>query len=151
MKKLMVIFAGIMIFLSASSFTEKDPANENENVTKVFNADFAGATEVTWKEKGSFYFANFTLNDKIMAAAYDENGKLVATSRLIPREEVPAKLLKRAEGNFRNGHSGPYVAELTYEGQTSYFFDIVTDRFVISCNADPDGVITEDSRMKLQK
>jgi len=113
--------------------------------------NFSGADEVSWKQIDNFYCVGFTLNGRVMGAAYDAEGQQLCTSRLITREEVPEKLLKRAEGNYRNGKSGPYVLELTYKGETSYYFDIITDRFAIRCMADADGVITEDERMKLQK
>lgn len=151
MKKTITILSAIAIFFIASSFTNKGPENTNETVNAVFKTNFAGADEVSWKEIDGFYFVDFTLNGRNMGAAYDADGQQLLTSRLVTRDEVPANLLKRAEGNYRNGRSGTYVLELTYKGETSYYFDIITDRFAIRCMADADGVITEDERMKLQK
>ena len=151
MKKTITILSAVILFFTAASFTNKGPENDNEAVNAVFKTNFSGADEVSWKQIDNFYCVGFTLNGRVMGAAYDAEGQQLCTSRLITREEVPEKLLKRAEGNYRNGKSGPYVLELTYKGETSYYFDIITDRFAIRCMADADGVITEDERMKLQK
>lgn len=151
MKKSISILTAICLVLSLSAFSYPGPTDENETVQAFFKTDFANASSVNWTEKDGLYFADFTSDNTQMSAAYDENGTLLGTSRIISPSEVPAGLLKRAEGNFRGGKSASRVVELTFKGQVSYYFTIITDKFAIKCVADADGVITEDSRVKIQK
>ena len=170
MKKTITILASLALVFSLSSFVTGEPGkpstanrpatsgvpaaiavSANEDVNEFLKTDFANATSVTWTKKSDLYFADFTLDGRLMGAAFNEDGKLLASSRLITPEEVPGNLVKRAEGNFRKGHSAPRVLEIDQNGEKTYYFNIITDRYIIECHADADGVITEEGRMKLQK
>jgi hypothetical protein len=152
MKQLTIIFAAAVIFLTASSFTASTPSpSENENVTAVFKKDFSNASEVTWKEKGGFYFASFLDDGDRHQAAYDEDGTLIATSQFIYSAALPAEVTNALTARFPKAMIGSHASKLTYNGEDSYYVSVSTDKKIMNVVVAPDLSVTVERRIKLRE
>jgi hypothetical protein len=152
MKQLTIIFAAAVIFLTASSFTASVPSpSENENVIAVFKKDFSNASEVTWKEKGGFYFVSFVNDGDRRQAAYDEDGNLIATSQFLYSNALPLEVIDALTARFPKAMIGSHASKLTYEGGDSYYVSVSTDKKIMNVVVTPDLSVTVERRIKLRE
>lgn len=93
MKK--IILAALLVSGLTSAFATAGKENTksiNKAATSSFNSNFNHARNVSWAESTRFSIATFTMNDKIMYAYYDLQGKYVGTIHNISTTELPQSL-----------------------------------------------------------
>ena len=85
MKKLLtvvVVSAGML--LSLSSFAD-NPEKVSTKVKAAFEKNFVEAEGVNWRKVSDFYFASFSMNNTNIEVAYNEEGEMVAVSKVKQR------------------------------------------------------------------
>ena len=107
MKKLTSIFAAL-VQLFITTACASDPG-ENElsslfkladakvvyaadvikEVSRAFDKNFFQAENVTWKETESLYFASFKMKENSFTVAYNNEGEMIAISRIINLDQLP--------------------------------------------------------------
>ena len=100
MKKLRTVFAAAALLLATSAFATKGPEKVSPLVKAAFEKSFTGALNVNWEKKQDFYFAHFELNSKEVSVAYNENGELLGTSRIIEATQLPLSIGLAISDNY---------------------------------------------------
>ena len=88
MKKFKMVLTAIVMLFAGSAFA-MEPENVSPKVKAAFERDFSKASKISWEKTSDFYFASFTLNDVRIDAAYNEDGELLGTARVISAEQMP--------------------------------------------------------------
>lgn len=167
MKKLTTIIAALVLFFSASAFTNTSEGDEvfstlfivsnsktvnSENVitsvTKSFNAKFANAADVSWKQNDDLYFARFVLNDKNFTAAYSDQGEMIALSRMLLTDQLPLVVLASLEEKYQEYKLPTNVTEIVMQGSTSYYLTVEGKTHFLQLKCSPEGSINVDKKMK---
>ncbi len=147
MKKPKILFAAVALFIAASAF-----ATENENVSPkvraAFETDFSKASKVKWEKTEDFYFASFLLNGRHINAAYDEEGRLVGTSRGISSEQMPLNVSLAIAEKFVGYQVSASALELSYEGQTRYYVTVENEKQIVQLKCFSNGDLDIESKTK---
>jgi len=147
MKMIKTALTALVMLLGTASF-----AGETSNVTETVNAafvkDFAGASQVNWQKVSDFYFADFKVNDKTVNAAYNEQGELVGTSRRVSKDQLPLAASLAIAKKYEGYELEASVLELTYEGTTSYYFNVANSKQVLHLKVEASGENTVLKRKK---
>ncbi|MCP9752205.1 hypothetical protein [Ferruginibacter sp. HRS2-29] len=146
MKKVTIIFTALVLF-AASSFAF-GPEKVSGFVKSAFEKDFAKAENVTWTKNSNFYFAEFTLDNKTVGAAYDEKGELAGTSEVILASNLPANVSAAIARKYAGYKISEKVTSVLYEGQTSYFFTADSDKQRLDLACDSEGNFTVRNKIK---
>ncbi|SRR5579862_890456 len=87
-------------------------ANDNDGISKSvessFRQDFKTATNVQWQQRKNFSKATFSLDDQVMFAYYNADGRLLAVSKNIASENLPIKL----QAELKNTYSNYWISDL---------------------------------------
>lgn len=152
MKKLTGLLAALFIFLSASAFITPAPIKDVSSVVLTsFNESFSSVTDVTWSQKENFYFANFTFNGIVTAAAFDESGNLIATSRKLGMAQLPLNVALSIQKGYDKYSVDENVTEISLDGKTTYYFIARNQKFTVTAKADASGGISVEKRVKNKK
>lgn len=136
MKKLSFVLSALTLLLSTTSFAAENKDIVSAKVKAIFAADFAAATNVTWKTNGDFYFATFNLEKKEVQAAYDKNGDYFGGSRVIAMEDLPLNISKAIKENYSKYTIGKEITEVSFEGVTSYYFTAENSSQILTIKSD---------------
>jgi hypothetical protein len=147
MKKVTIIATAIVLFFASTSYAF-EPEKVSPLVKSIFQQDFARAEKVTWKKSANFYFADFILDNKAVSAAYDERGELAGTSVVIAKSDLPSTITQSIAKKYDGYTISGKVTEVSYEGQTSYFFTADNDKQQLDLVSDSDGNITVKNKIK---
>lgn len=147
MKKLTIIFAVLVIFISGSAFAATGDKVTKE-VKEAFEKNFNGATAVTWQESNDLFFASFELNHRKLMAAYNSDGELMGLSRTISIGEVPLTITESLKRNFPDYKIQDSVTEILYDGQTSYYVNAENSSKKVQLKCLSDGEIAVTKRVK---
>ena len=134
--------------LVATSSFASDNENVSPRVKAAFENDFSKASKVKWEKSDDFYFASFLLGGKRVDAAYDEEGRLVGTSRTISSEQIPLNVSLAIAEKYAGCQVGTSVLELSYEGQTRYYVTVESDKQVMQLKCFSNGEIETDKKAK---
>lgn len=146
MKKVTTIFAALLLF-AASSFA-LGPEKVSLFVKSAFERDFAKAENVTWTKNSNFYFAEFTMNDKTVGAAYDEKGELAGTSEVIDAGKLPENVSAAIAKRYAGYKVSEKATAVLYEGQSTYFFTVDSDKQRLDLASDSEGNFTIRNKVK---
>lgn len=146
MKKLTIIFAGLFLLFTTSAFTTTD-VNVSSRIKSSFEKDFASISDATWSTKEDMYIALFKTEDKSMAAAYNDNGKLLSVSREINLSMLPIGVSLALKNKYADYNISNSVIELFSEN-TSYFIDAENAKHKIRLQSDSSGNLTVVSKTK---
>jgi hypothetical protein len=147
MKKLATILpAAIMLFSSFAFATDSDQVNAR--VKAAFLNDFSAASAVSWEKISDFYFATFTINNIEVNAAYNEDGELVGTSRPMESSQLPINISLALAKKYEGYTVSKKALELTFEGDTSYYLTVATDRVALKLKCSASGNIEVERRIK---
>jgi hypothetical protein len=86
-----ILSLSIALFLIVSSSFANGP-EVSKPVLYAFQQSFAAAREVSWTEGAAFYKATFLHQGKTVTAFYSLEGELMAVTRNLSTEELPAGL-----------------------------------------------------------
>ncbi len=166
MKKLTIIATGLMLFLGTTAFAnegEKKSGKEvspiaasfggtavtaNTQVSKSFNATFASAENVSWKQRDEFYFADFKLNDKNMFAAFSADGELLGITRNLELSQLPMHVEMAIKEKYKDYRIINSVTEMVFQGETTYHLQAENKTRILQLKSDSDGQIYVVQRTK---
>lgn len=93
------------------------------SVSNAFHHAFKNASDVQWKDGGTYYKADFTLNGQYVTAFYNTEAKLMAVTRNISPVQLPVTL----QNNLKTHYEDYWVSELfevSDESGTSYYVTV---------------------------
>lgn len=102
-----ILSLAIATFLIVTSSFANGP-KVSQPVLYAFQQSFAAAKEVSWTEGAAFYKATFQHQGKTVNAFYSEEGELLAVTRNLGTEELPAALQTSLKAQTGNG----WISEL---------------------------------------
>ena len=147
MKKTTILFAALVLFFAGSSYAF-GPDKVSVFVKSAFERDFAKAANVTWTKTANFYFADFTIGDKTVGAAYDEKGELTGTSEVIKASDLPANVSAAIARKYAGYQLSDRITSVLYDGQTSYFFTVDSNKQRLDLSSDSEGNFTVRNKIK---
>lgn len=97
MKKLIVLAA---VLTSVVATAAPVPEEVNEKVLKAFNETFIAAQDVSWQEFEAYYQANFRQDDIQVRVQYDDNGKLLRTTRYYTEKQLMPNIVSKLKSKY---------------------------------------------------
>jgi hypothetical protein len=120
MKKSILSIA-VLLMIGISAFAVKDDeANVNQLAVKSFHRDFASAKNIKWEQKVNYVKVEFTLNDQVLYAYYNNEGQNTAIVRNIVSDQLPINLLT----TLKKDYTGFWISDLfevAVDEQTNYY------------------------------
>jgi hypothetical protein len=130
MKKRILLLTIALVSFTAFSFAADAPAI-SKNVINSFNKQFFNARDIKWEHQARFEKAEFTMNDMVLFAYFNDNGELLAVTRFISPNQLPLQILT----SLKSDYAGYWVSdlfEIQTENGTSYYVTIENaDRILI--------------------
>ena len=97
------ILIGVFVFITGISSAFANGKEEvNDKIIKTFQKEFAGAQNVQWVTTKEFVKATFTLNEQVVYAFYDQEGRLLGVTRNILSGQLPINLLTDLKKSYTN-------------------------------------------------
>jgi len=123
--KKMMIAAVAATFITATAFAGGEETKAR--ATKSLKAEFATAENIQWKVTENFIKATFTWNGQKLEMFYNNNGEVIAKSRIIEATSLPLS----AQQFITKRYAGYTVSEaIEYESQDEdncYYASLVKD------------------------
>ena len=120
MKKSILSIA-IVLMMGLSAFAAKnDEADVNQLAVKSFHKEFVNARNIKWEQKVGYVKVEFTLNDQVLYAYYNNDGQLTAVVRNIVSDQLPISLLTM----LKRDYTGFWISDLfevAADDQTNYY------------------------------
>jgi hypothetical protein len=120
MKKRILLLSIALVSLTAFSFAADVPAI-SKNVISSFNKQFTNAHDVKWENHTDFVKAEFSINDIVLYAYFNQSGDLIAVTRFISPNQLPMVLLNSLKKEYGSGYWVSDLFEIETETGTSYF------------------------------
>jgi len=121
MKLLILTLTALLSFGSLKSNAQD--IKVSAAVVNSFNTSFKNAAEVQWKDCGTYYKADFTLNGQYVTAYYDAAANLMAVTKNISTVQLPVTL----QANLKKSYEDYWVSDLfevSDESGTSYYVTV---------------------------
>jgi hypothetical protein len=102
MKKMITMLVLATILIANSAFAN-NKETINEKVQSAFKQEFSQATTISWSKSDNYYKVEFSLNNDVMTAYYNENAEFMGVVRNLLSIELPIGLqlsLKKDYDNF---------------------------------------------------
>jgi hypothetical protein len=122
MKKRILLLTIALVSFTAFSFAADAPAI-SKNVISSFNKQFSNARDIKWEHQANFAKAEFTVNDMVLFAYFNNSGELLAVTRFISPSQLPLQILT----SLKTGYADYWVSdlfEIQTENGTSYYATI---------------------------
>jgi hypothetical protein len=119
MKKRILLLSIALVSLTAFSFAAETPA-VSKNIVSSFNKQFSNAHDIQWDTHENYVKAQFTMNDMVLFAFFNNNGDLLAITRFISPNQLPLSLLSGLKKEFTNYWVSD-LFEIQTENGTSYY------------------------------
>lgn len=104
-----LIMLTLTALISLGSFTAKaQDVTVSAAVVNSFNSAFKNAADVQWKDGGTYYKADFTLNGQYVTAFYNANAGLMAVTKNISTVQLPVTL----QTSLKDSYEEYWVSEL---------------------------------------
>jgi hypothetical protein len=120
MKKTILSIAAVLM-MGISVFAAKDDEKDiNQTIVRSFHQEFTNAKNIKWEQRTGFVKVQFSLNDEVLFAYYDNEGKLTALVRNIVSDQLPLSLLTSLKKEY-TGYWISELFELANNDQTTYY------------------------------
>ncbi len=147
MKKFKIVLTAIVMLFAGSAFA-MEPENVSPKVKAAFESDFSKASKISWEKTSDFYFASFTLNDVRIDAAYNEDGELLGTARVISAEQMPLSVSLAIAEKYAGYRVEKTAIELTYEGQTRYYISVENEHQIVKLKCFSNADVEVERKIK---
>jgi len=145
MKKFIIAFAAVAMFISASAFS--GTKNGDNPALATFQNTFKGALDVKWGEENDIITASFVLNNTRAVAYFSSTGELLGTARNILFNQLP--LLVVAEINKRYATASVYdITEYTLGSETFYIMQVTLPTKTLKLRVSSAGDINVEKKTK---
>lgn len=167
MKKITIIFAALAISASVfasnpfpiskeavfsalekSRTTGLNVEKLNKKVSTAFLTKFKRAEKVNWKQVSDLYFAHFEINSKEFAAAYSEDGEMIAMSRHVPTDQLPYAVTNILEEQYAGYKLPENVTEVVMDGATNYYLTVEGATRLLQLKCSADGSVSVQKKIK---
>jgi hypothetical protein len=119
MKKRILLLSIVLVSFTAFSFAAETPA-VSKNIVSSFNKQFSNAQDIQWDTHENYVKAQFTMNDMVLFAFFNNNGDLLAITRFISPNQLPLSLISNLKKDFTNYWVSD-LFEIQTEAGTSYY------------------------------
>ena len=137
MKK--IILAAIII-VTLAAHASAAPLSFNLNST--FKKAFPAAINVSWKANENFTTISFTVNNQSMQAFYNNDGKLVGTSRAIQLNSLPLAAIQALHDRYSD-YTATEAIELNYADEApSYYVSLLKNNKKVVLNITAEGELS---------
>jgi hypothetical protein len=112
----------------------------NARIQAAFNKQFAGASFIKWSKvrNNVLYQASFNYHSERYNVYYDNEGRLVASSRFIQESNLPL-LVKQSITRSYSSYRLLQVIELIQNDETSYLLTFGNERVLLEVQAYDNG------------
>jgi hypothetical protein len=112
----------------------------NARIQAAFNKQFAGASFIKWNKvkNNVLYQASFTYQQDRYNVYYDNEARLVASSRFLSEENLPL-LVKQSIARSYSSYRLLQVIELIQNNETSYLLTFDSERAIMEIQAYDNG------------
>ncbi len=98
-----IIFSALIALTTFSSSNAKaQDVNIAAAVTNSFSQSFKNASDVQWKNAGSYYKADFHLNGQYATAFYDQSGNLMGVTKNVSPLQLPLTLQASLKASYED-------------------------------------------------
>lgn len=116
-----ILSIAIVLMMGLSAFAAKnDETDVNQAAVRSFHKEFVNARNIKWEQKVSYVKVEFTLNDQVLFAYYNNDGLLTAVVRNIVSDQLPITLLT----TLKKDYTGFWISDLfevASDDQTNYY------------------------------
>jgi hypothetical protein len=119
-KKSILSIAAVLLMGLSVFAAKNDERDINQSIVKSFHKEFINAKNIKWEQKTGYVKVEFTLNDQVLFAYYDNEGKLTAIVRNIVSDQLPISLLTSLKKEY-TGYWISELFELASDDQTTYY------------------------------
>jgi hypothetical protein len=120
MNKIILSIATVLM-MGLSAFAAKtDETDVNQLAVKSFHKDFVNAKNIRWEQKTGYVKVEFTMNDQVLYAYYNNDGQMTAVVRNIVSDQLPISLLTSLKRDY-SGFWIPDLFEIAADDQTTYY------------------------------
>lgn len=122
MKKTILLLSIVLVSFTAFSFAADAPVI-SKNVISSFNKQFSNARDIKWELQANFVKAQFSINDMVLFAYFNNSGELIAVTRFISPSQLPLEILT----SLKKSYAEYWVSdlfEIQTESGTSYYATI---------------------------
>jgi hypothetical protein len=121
MKKRILLLSIVLVSFTAFSFAADAPVSVSKNVISSFNKQFINARDIKWESHADFVKAQFSVNDIVLYAYFNQSGDLIAITRFISPSQLPLVLLNSLKKQYSSGYWVSDLFEIETEAGTSYY------------------------------
>src|SRR5690348_13135255 len=108
MKKGILSIAAVLMMGLSVFAAKNDERDVNQSVVRSFHKEFTNAKDIKWEQKTGYVKVEFTMNDQVLFAYYDNDGKLTAIVRNIVSDQLPISLYT----SLKKEYTGYWISEL---------------------------------------
>jgi len=107
MKKRILLLSIALVSFTAFSFAADAPSI-SKNVIHSFYQQFSNAQDIKWQANAQFIKAEFTINDMVLYAYFNNGGDLIALTRFISPNQLPLEIMT----SLKKQYTGHWVSDL---------------------------------------
>jgi len=148
------IFALMLTAISIFSFAATPVAGDkvSPRIQASLEKEFAGAQYIVWQslKKDNVYSARFIYNNEQLNAFFDEDGRLLATGRIVTQAALPLMVSKNIRKQY-DKYEFRDATEYTRDGETSYLVTLESEKHEMVLQAYGSGstYIVKKTKKKL--
>ena len=151
MKKSILSIAAVLLMGLSVFAAKNDERDINQSIVKSFHKEFINAKNIKWEQKTGYVKVEFTLNDQVLFAYYDNEGKLTAIVRNIVSDQLPISLLTSLKKEY-TGYWISELFELASDDQTTYYVTLenADKKIVLRSSGLDDWDLNSKTRKRVQ-
>ncbi|MDB5246268.1 MAG: hypothetical protein JWQ40_662 [Segetibacter sp.] len=144
MKKLLI---AVLLAVTVATSAFADTKKVNILIKNTFNADYPGATNITWTIGSNFAKATFVVDKQKMEAFYQINGDKIGTSKSIDPEDLPVsakRTLAKKYSEFIAFGSFSVKEAIRFDraDEGAYFISLENEHESVILKVTDSGVVT---------
>jgi hypothetical protein len=120
MNKIILSIATVLMMGLSAFAAKNDETDVNQLAVRSFHKDFVNAKNIRWEQKTGYVKVEFTINDQVLYAYYNNDGQMTAIVRNIVSDQLPISLLT----SLKRDYTGFWISdlfEIASDDQTSYY------------------------------
>lgn len=141
-----LIFAAALMVVCLSNATAQERVAITESVSKNFEREYPGASQVEWAKTDQASVAQFRFQENFWVAYYNNDGEKFASGRKISEfDQLPLEVQQNIlevranqEKKFGVMHTS-YAIEMIEQGTTKYYLPMENNRISLLITSDNSG------------
>jgi len=120
MNKIILSIATVLMMGLSAFAAKNDETDVNQLAVRSFHKDFVNAKNIRWEQKTGYVKVEFTINDQVLYAYYNNDGQMTAIVRNIVSDQLPISLLT----SLKRDYTGFWISdlfEIASDDQTTYY------------------------------